>query len=86
MLAAISKTPTTMIRDIARDYSLEGFITDVLLCMNNFGDISVRDISPKGDLLEFRADFLWQLHGHVKPVTDIRHYAGFYEDGNICLL
>lgn len=64
--------------DNARWYGLKAFAEDALLMQSNFNIKIVNAIAKDRDAIAVKADYNWELHGHVKPVRGIEQLVCFY--------
>ena len=62
--------------DDARRYGLKAFAEDALLMQSNFNVKIVSAIEDR-DAITVKADYDWELHGHVKPVRGIEQLVCF---------
>ena len=60
----------------ARRYGLKAFTEDALLMKSNFNVKIVSAIEDR-DAITVKADYDWELHGHVKPVRGIEQLVCF---------
>lgn len=63
--------------DDARRYGLKAFAEDALLMHSNFNVKIVSAIAKDRDAIAVKADYNWELHGHVKPVKGIEQLVCF---------
>lgn len=63
--------------DNARWYGLKAFAEDALLMQSNFNVKIVSAITNDRDGIAVKADYNWELHGHVKPVRGIEQLVCF---------
>ena len=63
--------------DDARRYGLKAFAEDALLMQSNFNVKIVSAIAKDRDGIAVKADYNWELHGHVKPVRGIEQLVCF---------
>lgn len=63
--------------DDARRYGLKAFAEDALLMHSNFDVKIVSAIANDRDGIAVKADYDWELHGHVKPVKGIEQLVCF---------
>lgn len=63
--------------DDARQYGLKAFAEDALLMHSNFNIKIVSAIANDRDGIAVKADYNWELHGHVKPVKGIEQLVCF---------
>lgn len=63
--------------DDARRYGLKSFAEDALLMQSNFNVKIVSAIAKDRDAIAVKADYNWELHGHVKPVRGIEQLVCF---------
>lgn len=63
--------------DDARRYGLKAFAEDALLMQSNFNVKIVSAIAGDCDAITVKADYNWELHGHVKPVRGIERLVCF---------
>lgn len=63
--------------DNARWYGLKAFAEDALLMQSNFNVKIVSAIAKDRDAIDVKADYNWELHGHVKPVRGIEQLVCF---------
>lgn len=57
-------------------YGLKAFAEDALLMQSNFNVKIVSAIEDR-DTIIVKADYYWELHGHVKPVIGIERLVCF---------
>lgn len=57
-------------------YGLKAFAEDALLMQSNFNVKIVSAIEYR-DAIIVKADYNWELHGHIKPVRGIEHLVCF---------
>ena len=58
-------------------YGLKAFAEDALLMQSNFNVKIVSAIAKDRDGIAVKADYNWELHGHVKPVRGIEQLVCF---------
>lgn len=63
--------------DDARRYGLKAFAEDALLMQSKFNVKIDSDITEGRNAITFKADYNWELHGHVKPVKGIESFICF---------
>lgn len=63
--------------DDARRYGLKAFAEDALLMQSSFNVKIVSAIAKDRDAIAVKADYNWELHGHVKPVKGIEQLVCF---------
>lgn len=63
--------------DDARQYGLKAFVEDALLMQSSFNVKIVSAITKDRDAIAVKADYNWELHGHVKPVRGIEQLVCF---------
>lgn len=63
------------VKDVER-YGLKAFCEDALLMDNNH-DVEILETKTYGRGVEVRANYKWTLHGHIKPVYNIKQIICF---------